>query len=508
MLSAPGMVPSSKRLLSGILDIARKLSTDIDDPGQREMAEVMAICIAELSKQQDLGFFADQLRNGQTLLNEGIALLRTLSLDAVADRIEGKSVQLIDNASSARTEDELGAALVAVASMLTAVITALPSSGHGASTNYMDRIGDWEVKCNEPASSFLKTETESRQSPEVSAALLQAYLRRKFPDCSDIEVTSFNRLPGGFSKITLLFDTNDSKHGKRSLVLRGERKATPFLMDGSQVINEYPTLAYAYSAGLPVARPRWLETDPAELGMSFLVTDRANGINYGSFLGSSRELSPAVIRSLVETLAKIHATKLDSRDDNIRNSHLQKGLRFATLTEFNRQYIEYWHDIAQGCGIAETPSLTRAFHWLRDHVPESDDAPCLVHGDFGLHNVLVETDKVSAVLDWEASHVGDPADEFFGFSMGMRRYASFEQLAGWYEEAGGKVISRRRLAFHKVLGLLKGPITGYGARMLTHLHPEANLKTATCGYLFVHPALSILNQVIAEAEAEFNEAVP
>lgn len=40
---------------------------------------------------------------------------------------------------------------------------------------------------------------------------------------------------------------------------------------------------------------------------------------------------------------------------------------------------------------------------------ETDAQPALVHGDFGLHNVLWTQDRISGVIDFDHAAVGDPA---------------------------------------------------------------------------------------------------
>jgi aminoglycoside phosphotransferase len=47
-------------------------------------------------------------------------------------------------------------------------------------------------------------------------------------------------------------------------------------------------------------------------------------------------------------------------------------------------------------------------------VPELEgDGTVLVHGDFGPQNMLfaVETEAVTAILDWESAHIGDPVED-------------------------------------------------------------------------------------------------
>ena len=60
-----------------------------------------------------------------------------------------------------------------------------------------------------------------------------------------------------------------------------------------------------------------------------------------------------------------------------------------------------------GPPIAAVP-LAR--QWLLDHV--SDVVPaervCLLQSDVGLHNMLVDGDRLTALVDWEAATIGPP----------------------------------------------------------------------------------------------------
>lgn len=54
------------------------------------------------------------------------------------------------------------------------------------------------------------------------------------------------------------------------------------------------------------------------------------------------------------------------------------------------------------------PWLTDALQWLADNRPPEPDRLSLCHGDFHPLNLLVQGDRVSAVLDWSGFSVGDP----------------------------------------------------------------------------------------------------
>lgn len=64
--------------------------------------------------------------------------------------------------------------------------------------------------------------------------------------------------------------------------------------------------------------------------------------------------------------------------------------------------------------------------------------PCLVHGDFNGSNILVDSGRVSAVVDWEFAFSGSPASDFGNLLRAPMERAGFsEAVAGAYVAAGG-----------------------------------------------------------------------
>jgi hypothetical protein len=114
---------------------------------------------------------------------------------------------------------------------------------------------------------------------------------------------------------------------------------------------------------------------------------------------------------------------------------------------------------------------------------------------------MIEAGKVSAVLDWEASHLGDPADEFFLFAHALSGVVDRPTLMRWYEEAGGQNIDEYRLRYFDIVGCLKGPIVGYGSLALAEQNPDSDIKTCLVGLQYIALPLQSLNALIGMAEA-------
>ena len=52
----------------------------------------------------------------------------------------------------------------------------------------------------------------------------------------------------------------------------------------------------------------------------------------------------------------------------------------------------------------------RAFAWLKRNQPKACRRR-LVHGDYRLGNFLEQNDRITAILDWELVHLGDPVED-------------------------------------------------------------------------------------------------
>jgi aminoglycoside phosphotransferase (APT) family kinase protein len=112
----------------------------------------------------------------------------------------------------------------------------------------------------------------------------------------------------------------------------------------------------------------------------------------------------------------------------------------------------------------ELPVFELALQWLEDHVPQAVGTT-LVHGDFRLGNLIVGADGIRAVLDWELTHIGDPAEDFGWICVPSWRFGQLENSVGGfgkledliaaYSAAGGREIERERVKFWLVLGCLK-----------------------------------------------------
>jgi aminoglycoside phosphotransferase (APT) family kinase protein len=106
------------------------------------------------------------------------------------------------------------------------------------------------------------------------------------------------------------------------------------------------------------------------------------------------------------------------------------------------------------------PLLSFALRWLRSEVPKEVARVSLVQGDTGPVNFLFDGDAVSAVIDWEWGHLGDPMEdlgnicvrEFWNPSGGL------DGLFRRYEELSGIPYSPAAARYYRVQQNVRGMV--------------------------------------------------
>lgn len=272
----------------------------------------------------------------------------------------------------------------------------------------------------------------------------------------DVVVENLARKSGGASRETWLFDLRAAggDAAAESFVLRRDPVAS--LLESDRT-HEYRVLEAAGSLGIPVPRVRWLELDAAPLERPFFVMERVDGMPTPPTFppGYPDGMRERAAEDFVAILARIH-----------RADWRACGFDFLADpgpgTASARHAVDTWRSIYEKDRIEAHPDLARAFAWLEAHLP-STDRVAIVHGDFRSGNYLHdETGRITAMLDWEMTHLGDPHEDLGWATMpywssGGRAGGLLPQddLFARYESLSGMAVDRARVRFYQVLGTLK-----------------------------------------------------
>jgi aminoglycoside phosphotransferase (APT) family kinase protein len=260
------------------------------------------------------------------------------------------------------------------------------------------------------------------------------------------------RLSGGASMETWAFAV-EAPGSRRELILR--RRSAPFDPDTSRSTSlaaEAALIEAVRAKGAPAPPLAHLCDDEDGLGEAH-VTERIAGETLGRRIVSDprfEAVRPKLARQCGEILAMIHDTPPPPT----------AGLKTADF----RAELDRYEEVYRSSG-AERPVLELAFQHLKKHAPEPVPS-VLLHGDFRNGNLMISPDTgVAAVLDWELSHIGDPAEDLSWICVNSWRFGrpdkpvggfgEYADLLAGYEAAGGAPVSLSRVRAWQALGSLK-----------------------------------------------------
>ena len=227
--------------------------------------------------------------------------------------------------------------------------------------------------------------------------------------------------------------------------------------------QEFHLLAAAYDSGVMVPRPRWYSSIPAVLGKPFFIMDFVEGQSIGSKVVRLPELETARARlphQLAEQLVAIHAIDLNAYPLDFLERP-PEGLSPA------QHAVNQVRAMVDAMGT-HNPTIEFGLHWCEQHAPDCDDLT-LVHGDYRVGNLLVGTEGLNAIIDWEFAHVGDPAEDLawpcvrdWRFGNGQLRFGGISPRAPFlqaYQQYSGRQIDPQAVDYWEVLGNLRWAVT-------------------------------------------------
>lgn len=306
-----------------------------------------------------------------------------------------------------------------------------------------------------------------------------------------VRVHDLKQLAGGASQEAWSLDLDVDEPGaceRHELVMRRDMGGALTLAALGRVA-EFAVLQAAFASGVRVPQPVF----PALTigGKPAFFMQRVSGEAVGRRLVSDPKFAQAraaLPEQLAGALAAIH--RIDWQAHGLA-SVVQRPANgsYAIDAELTRLYLEL-------DSLDEPhPTLEIALRWLTLHRPSAPNETVLVHGDFRMGNVLVDAAGLTAVLDWEFSHLGDPYEDVAWFLVRAWRFGADALEAGgitsretWiqaYERASGRGIDRALISYWEILGNIKWAI---GARMQAQRHLdglERSIELASLGRICV-----------------------
>jgi aminoglycoside phosphotransferase (APT) family kinase protein len=316
---------------------------------------------------------------------------------------------------------------------------------------------------------------------------LASYLAQQFPG-AEIEIEEFAVIAGGYSRETFRFDAHITRTGERKvypMILRKNPPEVVSILDTSREIEHNLLNAVREHTRIPVSESHFAIMDPGHFGTAAMIIERVQGCGEPSLLfngGPNEDQAEAVATHLCELIAELHTT-----DPKLLNPKGELddprgiGLDVSNWDAYMDGMLEYYLSNYETFAWDAMPQFRDAFLQLRRSKPRPLPLR-LVHGDFNPANFLYENGCVTALIDWENSHIGDPREDL-GWMAQMDLLSNTNIMGsvkadggflGHYNKLTGFNVTEEELEYFRMFssGNIGVPVLSAVARRLRNEHQE------------------------------------
>lgn len=219
------------------------------------------------------------------------------------------------------------------------------------------------------------------------------------------------------------------------------------MMAGTELTLAREAEVYRALAAEPVPIPGFVGV--TDDGRSLLVERATGDFDLLQLPDNERE---AVCGQFIDALADLHT--LDTSRLHLPSFAIPRGPRDHALLE-----LDLWERVFRARVRRPAPLAECAFAVLRELAPVHDGPPSLCHGDVGPKNFLFDRGGITALIDWEFAHIGDPMDDLAWWVFRGHEWLGAggdltEQLRRWSARTG-REIAPDRIAYYRALVLLR-----------------------------------------------------
>jgi aminoglycoside phosphotransferase (APT) family kinase protein len=175
----------------------------------------------------------------------------------------------------------------------------------------------------------------------------------------------------------------------------------PLLPSAHAIDREYRVMQAVGRAGFPAPTTFLYCADETIIGSAFYVVSYNPGrVFWNADMPSIPDGDRTAVYDDMNTrLAQLH--QLD---------YAAMGLgSLGKIGDYAARNLARWSNVYTESALVDVPDMDWLIRRLPDMLPR-EERTCLLHGDFGLYNVIIAPDKpsIGAVIDWEMSTLGDP----------------------------------------------------------------------------------------------------
>ena len=290
-----------------------------------------------------------------------------------------------------------------------------------------------------------------RSGEELNVGALADYLQKN--------IERVEQFPGGHSNLTYLLTIDGQER-----VLR-RAPMGPVAPKAHDMVREFHVLEAVHPYFPPAPKVYLVCEDPSVIGAPFYLMERRHGLvlrdRVPAEVAAHENYACRISLAFIDCLVRLHAV------DIVKHRLVTLGKPEGFVARQVRGWTERW----ERARTEANPRMDSVIAWLAATIPPSGP-PTLVHNDFKLDNVMIDSqspDRISAVLDWEMTTVGDPLCDlgltlcYWGSAMvpgtGTDAITSGpgwftrDEFVALYAEKTGRDLSALR--WHEVLGVFK-----------------------------------------------------
>lgn len=234
------------------------------------------------------------------------------------------------------------------------------------------------------------------QDEQSSLTALNRYLQEQGDPIA--AVNTITRFTGGYSNLTYLLQTN----GKEYVLRMPPHGAN--IKSAHDMGREFRVLHLLKPHYAKVPTPVLYCESADIIGAPFYIMEKLEGIILRAQNAPKMQIPAATFQqlsgALVDNLAALHALDIE------RTGLVQLGKPEGYV----QRQVEGWVKRYYAAETDKIDSMDVVAQWLQQHLP-AVQAPAFLHNDYKYDNLLLDPDdltRITGVLDWEMSTVGDP----------------------------------------------------------------------------------------------------
>ncbi len=268
-----------------------------------------------------------------------------------------------------------------------------------------------------------------------------------------MSIANLTQVSAGARRINALFDGVDESGTVERLAVT----ALPTLdIQIIPVTVEAAVRTLAHDAGVPTPQIVGATDDASYVGGPFFVSERIDGETIPRRvlrLVEEHGIGDTIARQLGSAFATLHALDPATAPPEIPRP-VAGPIETALVAA----------DVVMAALLQPSPVFSYGMHWLETHRPSEPEHLSIVHSDVRNGNIIVGPDGLRAILDWEGTRIGDPAEDvawpcvrmwpFRNDHLPLGGFSTVAPYRAAYEEGGG-VWDDERIRWWLALGTLR-----------------------------------------------------